>query len=117
MAKRSPFNRSEGIKYETTSQIGDLMTKKRKSGGRNKGKKGNNSAIQCSKCGRLVPADKVKKVTRRVSVVDYRLASELRKEGTIIPTRMSIQYLCVSCGVHTGRIKVRSKNQRKGKEV
>ena len=92
------------------------MTKKRKSGGRNKGSKGNNSGVQCTKCGRLVPADKIKKVTRRVSVVDYRLAAELRKEGAIIPARQVIEYLCISCGVHTGRIKIRSKKQRKTKE-
>ena len=92
-----------------------VMPKKRKSGGRHKGSKGNSSGVQCSKCGRIVPADKVKKVTRSITTVDYRLASELRKEGTVIPVRRQIDTYCVSCAVHTGKVKVRSKALRKTK--
>ncbi|MCK4566319.1 MAG: 30S ribosomal protein S26e, partial [Candidatus Thorarchaeota archaeon] len=45
------------------------MAKKRKSGGRSKGSSGKGKSVQCSKCGRMVPVDKAKKHTKRVSVV------------------------------------------------
>jgi small subunit ribosomal protein S26e len=89
------------------------MTKKRKSGGRTKGKKGRGQTVQCSLCGRMVPADKAKKQTKYVSLVAPQLARELRKAGTHIPTRRVTKYYCISCAVHRGRVKIRSKDDRK----
>jgi small subunit ribosomal protein S26e len=90
-----------------------LMPSKRKSRGRSKGKKGGGSVVQCAGCGSLVPRDKAKKSTRRVSVVDPVLARELRDKGTFLPMRVDTKYYCVSCAVHRKIVKVRAKNERR----
>ncbi len=69
--------------------------------------------VQCSMCGQLVPSDKAKKLTRRISVVDPILARELRQKGTYVSTRTQTKYYCVSCAVHRGVVKVRSKETRR----
>ncbi|MDF1538073.1 MAG: 30S ribosomal protein S26e [Candidatus Thorarchaeota archaeon] len=89
------------------------MTKKRKSGGRNKGSSGKSKMVQCSKCGRIVPADKAKKQTKRTSAVDPQLARELRASGSYIPTKIVTQTYCVSCAVHTGKVHIRQESDRK----
>ncbi|MFW9788482.1 MAG: 30S ribosomal protein S26e [Candidatus Thorarchaeota archaeon] len=89
------------------------MGKKRKSGGRSKGSSGKSGTVQCSKCGRIVPADKAKKYTKRVSAVDPQLARELRQQGSFIQTRKVTSYYCVSCAVHAGRVQIRQATERK----
>ena len=89
------------------------MGKKRKSGGRSKGKKGRGGHVQCDFCGKMVPRDKAKKVTRYVSLVDYRIAKEIRAKGAVIPRERVTKTACVSCAVHRGLVKVRSKDDRK----
>jgi small subunit ribosomal protein S26e len=89
------------------------LGKKRKSGGRSKGKKGRGGLVQCSFCGKLVPRDKAKKVTRYVTLVDPRIAKELRQQGAVIPRRRVTKTACVSCAVHRGLVKVRAKDERK----
>ncbi|RJS75849.1 30S ribosomal protein S26e [Candidatus Bathyarchaeota archaeon] len=89
------------------------MPIKRKSRGRSKGRKGKSSLVQCSSCGELVPRDKAKKVTHRISLVDSTLSKELRQKGAYLPSRVTTRYYCVSCAVHRGVVKVRSKESRK----
>jgi small subunit ribosomal protein S26e len=86
---------------------------KRKSRGRSKGSKGKSALVQCSGCGELVPRDKAKKVSRRVSMVDYALAKELRQKGAYIASPVETRYYCVSCAVHRGVVKVRARDERK----
>jgi len=86
---------------------------KRKSRGRSKGGKGKSALVQCSGCGELVPRDKAKRVSKRVSMVDYALAKELRQKGAYIAAPVDTKYYCVSCAVHHGVVKVRAKNERK----
>ncbi len=88
------------------------MTKKRKSGGRSR-KGGNVSNVQCSGCGRFVPRDKVKTVTRSVSVVDFKMRKELEESGTIIPRTLVTQNYCVSCAIHRHVLASRPKDERK----
>jgi len=88
------------------------MPVKRKSRGRSKGGKGRSGFVQCASCGQMVPRDKAKKVTRRVSMVDYALAKELRQKGAYITAPMQTKYYCVSCAVHRGVVKVRAKSER-----
>jgi len=88
------------------------MTKKRKSRGRSKGGKGSSDMVQCSNCGSLVPKDKAKKLTSRVSLVEPQLAKELRAAGTYIPLTRALKFYCVSCAVHYGLVKVRAKAER-----
>ena len=89
------------------------MTKKRKSGGRSGGKRGNTVNEQCSNCGRRVPADKVKKVTRWISVVDPSMRKELSAAGAVLPRRQVTSKFCVSCAIHFKQVKIRSKDSRK----
>ncbi len=88
------------------------MPSKRKSRGRSKGGKGSSGVIQCASCGSMVPRDKAKKVTKRLSIVDYALAKELRQKGTYIAVPTDTKYYCVSCAVHRGIVKVRAENER-----
>ena len=89
------------------------MPVKRKSRGSAKGSKGKGALVQCFSCGQQVPRDKAKRVSRRVSLVDSRLYKELRQKGTYIASRTETKYYCVSCAVHRGVVKVRSKNERR----
>jgi small subunit ribosomal protein S26e len=86
---------------------------KRKSRGRSKGGKGKSSLIQCNGCGELVPRDKAKRVSRRISMVDYTLAKELRQQGAYIAAPVETRYYCVSCAVHRGVVKVRARDDRR----
>ena len=90
------------------------MTKKRKSGGRAGGKRGKSGNEQCDNCGRQVPGDKIKKVTRYVSIVDPRMRKELAAAGAILPKRRETQNFCVSCAIHMKKVRIRSKDSRKG---
>ena len=89
------------------------MPKKRKSGGRSKGGQGRSGRVQCSYCGAQVPRDKAKKITRYTSLVDRRLLKELRNQGAQIARYQTTKYLCISCAVHRGVVKVRRKVERK----
>lgn len=89
------------------------MPTKRKGHGRSKGSKGSGGFVQCASCGAMVPRDKAKKVTKRVSLVDYSLAKELRQKGAYIGSPTKTKFYCVSCAVHRGVVKVRAKDMRR----
>ncbi|MEM3626539.1 MAG: 30S ribosomal protein S26e [Candidatus Bathyarchaeia archaeon] len=89
------------------------MPFKRKSRGRSKGGKGSSGPVQCAMCGQLVPRDKAKKVTRRLSFVDPALAKELRQKGAYIAAPLDTKYYCISCAVHRGIVKVRAAEERR----
>ncbi|NHJ19937.1 MAG: 30S ribosomal protein S26e [Candidatus Lokiarchaeota archaeon] len=89
------------------------MPKKRRSGGKSGSSKGHYNRVQCYKCGRFVPRSKAKAVTRRVSLVDGRMFTELKKEGTIIQTPSKKNYYCISCAIHGHQVSQRDKQLRK----
>ncbi|MCJ7429961.1 30S ribosomal protein S26e [Candidatus Bathyarchaeota archaeon] len=89
------------------------MPFKRKSRGRSKGSKGSSGVIQCASCGRLVPRDKAKASTRRLSFVDSQLARELRQKGTYIASSFDTKLYCISCAVHRGIVNVRAEKERR----
>ena len=89
------------------------MPKKRRSGGRSKGGKGRSDLVQCSNCGMMIPRDKAKRVSKFVSLVDPVLARELRSDGAQIARHKVTKHYCVSCAVHFGVVKVRSKISRR----
>jgi len=60
------------------------VPKKRTSRGRTKGGKGSSGTVHCSQCGAMVPRDKAKKVTGRISLVEPALAKELKSQGAYI---------------------------------
>lgn len=89
------------------------MPFKRKNRGRAKGSKGKEEMVQCDNCGALVPRSKIQKVTRRVSLVSRDLAKELKQQGAYIAENVITKNLCVSCAIHYGILKVRSREERK----
>ncbi|MEM2211049.1 MAG: 30S ribosomal protein S26e [Nitrososphaerales archaeon] len=89
------------------------MPKKRKSRGRAKGGKGRSDYVHCSNCGALIPKDKAKKITTRVSLVEPSLAKELKDAGAYIASTTMLKYYCISCAVHFGAVKVRAKEERR----
>ncbi|MFW9878885.1 MAG: 30S ribosomal protein S26e [Candidatus Thorarchaeota archaeon] len=91
------------------------MPKKRKSGGKSGSRKGQDYKVQCYKCGRFVARSKAKAITRRTSLVDGRMYTELKKAGTIIQSSSTTKYYCISCGVHMGKISQRAKAERRTK--
>jgi len=92
------------------------LPKKRKSRGRGKGGKGRQKFVQCSACGRLVPIDKAKRVTRWVSILEPTLSRELRKKGAYLPKVRRTEYYCISCAIFRGIVSPRSKKKRKLKK-
>jgi small subunit ribosomal protein S26e len=90
-----------------------IMPKKRTSRGRAKGGKGSSGTVHCSQCGAMVPRDKAKKVTGRVTLVEPILAKELRAQGAYIAASTDVKFYCVSCAVHRGIVKVRSESERR----
>ncbi len=88
------------------------MPSKRKSRGRSKGGKGSGTTIQCGSCGQVVPRDKAKRSTRRISLVDHQLGKELRAAGTYLASWSDTKWYCISCAVHRGIVKVRSESDR-----
>ncbi|MHA1914883.1 MAG: 30S ribosomal protein S26e [Promethearchaeota archaeon] len=89
------------------------MPKKRKSGGKSGSRKGQDNKVQCYKCGRTVARSKAKAVTRRTSLVDSRMYTELKKSGTIIQSSSSRKYYCISCAIHSHQISQRDKSLRR----
>ena len=89
------------------------MVKKRKNSG--KGRSGKNVGVQCSKCGRMVPRSKAKKVTRPTRLMEGVIAKELRQAGAILPNNRVTKWYCISCAVHSHTIKIRSGEDRKKK--
>ncbi|MFW9826582.1 MAG: 30S ribosomal protein S26e [Candidatus Thorarchaeota archaeon] len=90
-----------------------FIPKKRRSGGRSGSSKGHYARVQCSKCGRFVARSKAKAITKRVSLVDSRMYTELKKGGTIIQTPSKTKYYCISCAVHSHQVSQRDKSLRK----
>lgn len=113
MIKGAFFSRS--IYNEPSWILGEAwkMPKKRSSGGRSKGGKGRSGTVQCSYCGAQVPKDKAKRQTRYTSLVDSRILKELRDQGASINRTKTTKYLCISCAVHRGVVKIRSKSDRR----
>lgn len=91
------------------------MPKKRSSRGRSKGGKGREGHVQCSYCGALVPRDKAKRISTWPSYIEPQIRKELLQKGTTISTVKSMKWLCISCAVHRGVVKVRAKDERRSK--
>jgi small subunit ribosomal protein S26e len=87
------------------------MPKKRKNSGKNRS--GKDDQIQCSKCGRVVPKSKAKRVTRPTRLMEGVIAKELRDAGAIMPSGKVSKWYCVSCAVHSRTVKIRSSSDRK----
>ncbi|MEM0036102.1 MAG: 30S ribosomal protein S26e [Candidatus Korarchaeum sp.] len=89
------------------------MPKKRKNRGRKLGGSGHERTVQCSQCGRVIPADKAVKVTRWTSPVGGSLGKDLERQGAYVSKRLETRYYCVSCAVYLGIVRPRAEEERK----
>ncbi len=89
------------------------MAKKRRSGGRTGSSSGRDSRVQCAKCGSIVPRGKAKRITKRVNLVDRQIEKELRAAGALLPSREVSRWYCISCAIHSHKLNIRSKSNRK----
>jgi small subunit ribosomal protein S26e len=104
----------QGIRrFKRRRDSNSVVPKKRTSRGRTKGGKGSSGTVHCSQCGAMVPRDKAKKVTGRITLVEPTLAKELRAQGAYIAPVTDVKFYCVSCAVHRGIVKVRSEMERR----
>ena len=89
------------------------MPRKRKNRGRSLSDSGRERPVQCTACGRLVPADKAVRITRWVSPVTGSIARELERQGVYVSKRLETRYYCISCAVHMGLVRPRAWHERK----
>jgi ribosomal protein S26 len=88
------------------------VTKKRRNSGKTGSSKGKGQLVQCHHCSRLVPRAKAKRVTRWVSLCEPQISRELRDAGTIMPRRQETEWSCISCAVHSHKVKIRAATDR-----
>ena len=94
------------------------MPKKRRNNGRNKKHKGHSDPVHCENCKRLVPKDKaikrflIKNMVDGSSKRDIEEASVYGDNYTMPRLFIKNQY-CVSCGIHTRIVRVRSTANRR----
>lgn len=92
------------------------MAKKRRNSGHTGSSKGREDTVHCYHCNRLVSRSKAKRVTRRLKYIEPAIAKELKKSGTVLFDDFQTEWLCISCAIHSHRVKIRAKDERHNRE-
>ncbi len=97
------------------------MPSKRRNNGRSKKNRGHTRPITCTNCNRMVPKDKcIKKFTVR-DIIDAGSRDDIKNaqhyRELIIPKVFNKLIYCVSCACHARIVKVRSRTDRKKRNV
>ena len=97
------------------------MPRKRRNNGKNRKNRGNTTNVFCTNCGRVVPKDKcIKKFTVR-DIIDASSKDDIRAvqhyEEFFYPKCFNKLTYCVSCACHARIVKVRSREDRRKRNV
>eukprot|EP00299_Pterocystis_sp_00344_P001229 c11061_g1_i1.p1 GENE.c11061_g1_i1~~c11061_g1_i1.p1 ORF type:complete len:125 (+),score=15.12 c11061_g1_i1:57-377(+) len=93
------------------------MTKKRRSGGRNKHGRGHVKRVPCALSGKLVPKDKsvkrfiVRNIVESAAVGDMQEATAI--DGYALPKIYVKMYYGIEAAIHSRIVRVRSREDRK----
>ena len=97
------------------------MPKKRRNNGRNKNNRGHTKPVVCCNCSRYVPKDKcIKKFTVR-DIIDASSKEDIKAvmhySELVTPKVFNKLTYCVSCACHARIVKVRSREDRRKRNV
>ena len=97
------------------------MPSKRRNNGRSKKNRGHTGILQCTNCNRIVAKDKcIKKFTVR-DIIDASSREDIQSaevyESFVIPKVYQKLTYCVSCAIHSRIVAVRSREDRRIRNV
>jgi len=99
------------------------MTKKRRNNGRSKKGRGHTRPTHCDGCHRMVPKDKiikrfqVRNIVETTAVRDIQENTALPDVEYVLPKTYLKNQFCISCGIHRKTVRVRSRDDRRVREV